>query len=353
MQPGAGFVAPGYKENDMADLRATYMGIDLKNPLIAGACSLTSNMGSIKKLEDEGAAAMVISSLFEETIQLQSYKMEQDMSYFNNLDAEIQNIFPDIEHAGPEEHLMWVRKAKEAVSIPVIASLNCTNPESWVDWSQKLVETGVDGLELNFFALPSDFNETAQTVEEYQVETLKAILAKVKIPVSVKLSPFYTNPLSIVKRMDATGAAGFVIFNRLWHPEVDADREKMDFPFHLSNDTDRGLPLRYVGMLSGAVKGSLCASNGIHQGSDAVEMILGGADVFQTVSTLYRNGVKHIGTILKDIQTWMDRKGYDTLADFRGKLNYAGSKEKWTFKRAQYVTHLLNSEKYIKRSSSL
>jgi dihydroorotate dehydrogenase (fumarate) len=346
-------VALGHKEHDMADLRASYMGIDLKNPLIAGASSLTSNMGSIKKLEDEGAAAMVISSLFEETIQLQSYKMEQDMSYFDNLDAEIQNIFPDIEHAGPEEHLMWVRKAKEAVQIPVIASLNCTNPQSWVDWAKKLEETGVDGLELNFFAIPTDFDETSESVEKYQVDTLTAIIKAVKIPVSVKLSPFYTSPLNVVKRMDATGVAGFVIFNRLWHPEVDADKESMDFPFHLSDESDRGLPLRYVGMLSGAVKGSLCASNGVHQGSDAVEMILGGADVFQTVSTLYLNGVKHVGKILKDIETWMDRRGYEKLADFRGKLNYASSKDKWTFKRAQYVTHLLNSEKYVKRSSAL
>jgi dihydroorotate dehydrogenase (fumarate) len=337
----------------MADIRATYMGISLKNPLIAGASSLTSNIGSIKKIEDEGAAAMVISSLFEETIQLQSFKMEQDMSYFDNLGAEVGSIFPDIEHAGPEEHLMWVRKAKEAVGIPVIASLNCTSMVSWVDWARKLEETGVDGLELNFFAVPTELDETGDSIEDYQIAALKAILAKVKIPVSVKLSPFYTSPLNVVKKMDGTGAAGFVLFNRLWHPAVDIDKEKMDFPFHLSDSSDHGLSLRYVGMLSGSVNGSLCASNGIHTGADAVELILAGADVFQTVSSLYLKGVENIGTILKDIETWMDRKGYAKLDDFRGKLNYAGSKDKWTFKRAQYVRHLLNSGKYIDRSSAL
>jgi len=337
----------------MADLKARYMGIDLKNPLIVGASSLTSNMGSIKKIEDEGAAALVISSLFEETIQLQSFKMEQDMSYFDNLGAEIGSIFPDIEHAGPEEHLMWVRKAKEAVGIPVIASLNCTSVASWVDWALKLEETGADGLELNFFAVPTDLDEAAESVEAYQVEALKAIMAKVKIPVSVKLSPFYTNPLNVVKKMDGTGVAGFVLFNRLWHPAVEIDKETMEFPFHLSDSSDHGLALRYVGMLSKSVNGSLCASNGIHTGADAVELFLSGADVFQTVSSLYLNGVKHVGTILKGIETWMDRKGYEKLDDFRGKLNYANSKDKWTFKRAQYVRHLLNSEKYIKRSSAL
>lgn len=337
----------------MADLRAKYMGIDLKNPLIAGASSLTSNMGSIKKIEDEGAAALVISSLFEETIQLQSYKMEQDMSYFDNLDAEIGNIFPDIEHAGPEEHLMWVRKAKEAVGIPVIASLNCANTQSWAEWALKLEETGVDGLELNFFAVPTDPAESGDSIVAGQLEALKAIRSKVKIPVSVKLSPFYTSPLNVVKTMDEAGVAGFVLFNRLWHPEVDTDKEKMNFPFHLSSPADHGVPLRYVGMLSGSVKGSLCASNGVHSGTDAVQLILAGADVFQTVSTLYLNGVAYIGTMLKDIETWMDRKGYGALDEFRGKLNYQNSSDKWTFKRAQYVRHLLNSSEYIQRSSAL
>jgi dihydroorotate dehydrogenase (fumarate) len=279
--------------------------------------------------------------------------MEQDMSYFDNLDAEIGNIFPDIEHAGPEEHLMWVRRAKEAVGIPVIASLNCTNIQSWADWAAKLEETGVDGLELNFFAVPTDLVETGESIVAYQLEALKAIHDRVKIPVSVKLSPFYTSPLNVVKRMDESRVAGFVLFNRLWHPEVDTDKEKMDFPFHLSRPEDHGVPLRYVGMLSGEVNGSLCASNGIHTGLDAVQLILGGADVFQTVSTLYLNGVAYIGTLLKDIETWMDRKGYNSLGDFRGKLNYQNSSDKWTFKRAQYVRHLLNSGEYIKRASAL
>lgn len=337
----------------MADLRASYMGIALKNPLIAGASSLTSNMGSIKKLEEEGVSALVISSLFEETIQLQSYKMEQDMSYFDNLDAEIGNIFPDIEHAGPEEHLMWVRKAVEAVNIPVIASLNCVDTATWVEWAQKLEETGVQGLELNFFAIPTEFGDTAEKIEKYQVDTVKAIIAKVKIPVSVKLSPFYTSPLNLVKRLDEAGVAGFVIFNRLWHPEIEADREKMSFPFHLSSPEDLGLPIRYVGLLSGKTTGSLCASNGVHTGNDAVQAILAGADVVQAVSTFYKNGVTIAAKMLQEIETWMDRKGYGSLDQFRAKLNYANSREKWTFKRAQYVRHLLNSEQYIKRSSAL
>lgn len=337
----------------MADLKATYMGIPLANPLIAGASSLTSQMDSIKRLEDAGAGALVISSLFEEQIQLQRFKMDQDMSYFDNLDAEIQSVFPPIEHAGPEEHLMWVRKTKETIGIPVIASLNCVNTDTWVEWALKLEETGVDGLELNFFAVPTEFDRSSAQIEEHELETLKAVMAKVKIPISAKLSPFYTSPLHVVKNMDNAGTAGFVIFNRLFHPSFDIDKETTAFPFNLSSPSDHRLPIRYVGLLAGNVKGSLCASNGIHTGSDAIEMLLAGADVFQVVSTLYVNGVDQIAGILGDIESWMDRKGYGSLDDFRGKLSVAKSDDKWTYKRAQYVKMLLQADKYVKRSSAL
>jgi dihydroorotate dehydrogenase (fumarate) len=337
----------------MADLRAEYMGIPLKNPLIAGASSLTSNMGSIRKLEDVGVSAMVISSLFEETIQLQSYKMEQDMSQHDYRDPEIGNIFPNIEHAGPEEHLMWVRKAVEAVEIPVIASLNCVEQATWVEWARKLEETGVQGLELNLFAIPVDPSVTASDAEQYQIDTVTSVMKSVKIPVSVKLSPFYTSPLNLVHRMDAAGVAGFVIFNRLWHPEIELDKERMNFPFHLSTSQDLGMPMRYVGLLHGTVKGSLCASNGVHTGADALRAFLAGADVVQAVSTFYENGVDHAKKMLADIESWMDGKGYSELAEFRGKLGYAKSSDKWTYKRAQYVRHLLNSNEYIKLSSAL
>ena len=337
----------------MADLSARYMGLSLKNPVIAGASSLTSNMDTIRKIEESGAAALVISSLFEETIQLQSFKMEQDMTYFDNLDAEIGTIFPDIEHSGPDEHLMWVRKAVEAVSIPVIASLNCVDPATWVEWAIKLEETGISGLELNLFAIPTDAEQSAATIEQYQMDTITAVVSAVKVPVSVKLSPFYTSPLNIVKTMDSAGVDGFVLFNRLWHPEIAIDQEKMSFPFHLSTPDDLGLPIRYVGLLSGQVKASLCASNGVHTGADGIRTILAGADVFQVVSTLFLNGTKQIQSILSEMEAWIDGKGYSSLADFRGKLSYGNSSEKWTFKRAQYVRHLLNSSEYIKRTSAL
>lgn len=332
----------------MANLTSRFMGIELKNPLVVGACSLTAHMDAIKKIEDHGAGALVIKSLFEEQIQLQRHKMQQDLELYDDWHAEMTNIFPEVEHAGPEEHLMWVRKTKEEIGIPVIASLNAVEHDTWVEWAQKLEQTGVDGLELNFFAIPVHFDQSASDIESAQVQALKDVKAKVKIPVSVKLSPFYTSPLEIISKMDKVGVDGYVLFNRLFHPSFDIEKEKADFPFNLSSSNDHRLALRFVGMLAGKVRGGLCASNGIHTGADAVEVLLAGADIFQCVSTLYRNGLEQIETIQRELVEWMERKGYDSVDDFRGKMSVERSDDKWTYRRAQYVRMLLRSDDYIK-----
>jgi len=331
------------------NLQASYMGIPLKNPFVVGACSLTAHMDAIKRIEDAGAAAMVVQSLFEEQIQLQQLRMEEELAINDNLDAEIQDLFPDVQHGGPDEHLMWVRKTKEAVGMPVIASLNCVNPETWSEWAVKLEETGVDGLELNFFAIPIDSSRNAQEIEKEQVDALKQVKKKVKVPISVKLSPFYTSPLEIIKTMDGVGVDGFVLFNRLFHPSFNIEKESGQYPFNLSTSNDHRLALRFAGLLYNNLKGSICASNGIHTGEDAIEVLLAGADVFQAVSTLYRNRVDVISAILKDIEAWMDRKGYATLDDFRGKLSVEKTPDKWTYRRAQYVKMLLSADNYVTR----
>ncbi len=333
----------------MADLASSYMGIALKNPLVAGACSMTAHMDSIKRIEDAGAGALVIQSLFEEQIQAQRRRLEEELTINDNLDAEIQSLFPEIEHSGPDEHLMWVRRAKEAADMPIIASLNCVTPDTWEEWAVKLAETGVDGLELNFFAIPVDFDRSSAEIEAEQVEALSRVKAKVSIPVSVKLSPFYTSPLDFFKKLDDAGVDGFVLFNRLFHPSFNIEKETGKYPFNLSSSGDHRLALRFVGMLHGNAKASICASNGIHTGQDAVEVLLAGADVFQAVSTLYLNRISVIETILGDIAAWMDRKGYETLDDFRGKLSVAKTPDKWTYRRAQYVKMLLKADDYVVR----
>ncbi len=333
----------------MANLQANYMGIPLKNPLVVGACSMTAHMDSIKKIEEAGAGAVVIQSLFEEQINMQKLRMDEELTISDNLDAEIQDLFPEIKHAGPEEHLMWVRKSKEAVGIPVVGSLNCITPATWAEWAVRMEQTGVDALELNFFAIPVDFSRSADEIEAEQLDALRQVKEKVKIPVSVKLSPFYTSPLDIVSKMDKVGVGGFVLFNRLFHPSFNIEKETGQYPFNLSTSNDHRMALRFAGLLHGKINGSICASNGVHTGEDAIEVLLAGADVFQAVSTLYRNRITVIESILKEIESWMDRKGYQRLEDFRGKLSVDKTPDKWTYRRAQYVKMLLKADEHVAR----
>ncbi|MFW6223913.1 MAG: dihydroorotate dehydrogenase, partial [Spirochaetota bacterium] len=277
------------------------------------------------------------------------YKMEEDIEMYDDWHAEMTDIFPEMEHGGPDEHLMWVKKTKEEAGIPVIASLNALSHDTWVEWAQKLADTGVDGLELNFFSTPTSFDEDAKSVEDAQVGALRDVKKAVKVPVSVKLSHFYTNPLALVKRMADTGVDGFVLFNRMFHPSFDIDKERMSFPFNLSQRNDHRLPMRFTGLLYDNIDGSICASNGIHQAEDAIELLLAGADVFQVVSTLYQNSIEIIEEINSGISAWMDRKGYRTLDDFRGKLSAKHTTDKAAYRRAQYVKMLLHADEYVKR----
>ncbi len=333
----------------MANLKSSYMGIELKNPFIVGACSMTAHMDAAKRIEDAGAGAFVIQSLFEEQIQLQRLRLDEELAMHDNVDAEIQNLFPDVKHAGPDEHLMWVKKTKEAAGIPVFASLNCTNPDTWAEWALKLQDTGVDGLELNFFAIPIDFDRSGSEIEAEQLSALQSVKKKLKIPVSVKLSAFYTNPLYTFKQFDKAGVDGLVLFNRMFHPSFNIEKESGKYPFNLSTSSDHRASLRFAGMLRDNVSASICASNGIHTGEDAIEVLLAGADVFQAVSTIYKNRIPVIQTIINDIAEWMDRKGYETIDDFRGKLSVARTPDKWTYRRAQYVKMLLNADDYVVR----
>jgi len=325
----------------MADLTTSYLGIELKNPIIVGSSELTSNIGRIKLIEESGAGALVIKSLFEEQIQLETFKLEDELTANNELHAEMISIFPKMEHAGAAQHLMWTRKAKESLSIPVFASLNAVNKNTWIDYAKKLEETGVDGLELNFYAVPTNFAKSGGEIEDEQIDVVKNIRNAVSIPIAIKLSSFYTNPVNFISNLDKAGVEGIVIFNQLFQPEIDIETEKNVFPLNLSSEKDSRLPLRYAGLLYKNVNASICASTGIYNGADVAKMLLAGADCVQIVSTLYKNKIEQIASIVKELEEWMDEKGYKTLADFRGKLSRNNSNDPWAYKRAQYVKMLL------------
>jgi len=331
----------------MANLKTTYMGIELENPIIAGASELTGHIESIKKIEEAGAGALVLKSLFEEQIQLERFKLEEDVTMHADRYAEMTSIYPKMGHAGPKEYLMLVKKTKETLKIPVIASLNAVNRDTWLEYAKLIRDTGVDGIELNFYASAREIDITGTSIEDGQVAIAEEIVKVLSIPVSVKLSHFYSSPLNVISRFDDVGVKGFVLFNRMFQPDIDIKEEKNIFPFNLSNNTDSRLTLRFAGLLYGKLEGDVCSSTGIFEGKDVIKMILAGSKCVQVVSTLYNNKITHIRTMLKDMKVWMGDKGYTKIDDFRGKMSKKMSKDPWVYERAQYVKLLFESEKII------
>ncbi len=323
------------------------MGIELKNPIVAGASKLTAKMDTIEQLEEAGASALVCASLFEEQIQLEKMKFEESMSFHDDSDAEFGGFFSMMEHGGPSEHLMWVRKTKEAVNIPVIASLNAINKDTWMDYAKRLEDTGVDGLELNFYYTPSEVEKTAEDVESEQLEVLQSIKSEIKIPITAKLSYFYNNPMNIIKKMDNVGVDAFVLFNRLFESNIDIEEEAHIKPFKLSMEGDNRLPNRFIGLLSGEVNADLIGNTGVLTGEDVIRAILAGAGAVQVASTLFKNEIKHLTTMLQDLEAWMDKKGYATLDDFKGKLSRKNVNDPFVYRRAQYVDLILRSDELL------
>jgi dihydroorotate dehydrogenase (fumarate) len=333
----------------MTNLKTQYMGIELKNPIIIGANPMTSKVDDLKKLEDAGAAAVVFRSLFEEQIQLEKAQLDDDLDEYSERHAEMTSLFPHIEHAGPEEHLHNLKKARETISIPLFASLNAIFKESWIEYATLIEETGVNGLELNFYAVPKDIDITGVSIEKLQLDILKEIKKTVKIPVSVKLSPFYSNPLNFITELDKEGADGLVLFNRFYQSEIDIIKESHLSNHDLSSEDENKLPMRFAGLLFSHVAASICCNSGIHQGKDVIKMILAGADCVQIVSTLYKNKITHISKILKDIEEWMNVKKYSNINDFKGLLSRKNVNDPFIYQRAQYIELLIKSEEIFKK----
>ncbi len=331
----------------MADLKSKFMGIEIKNPIVVGSCNLSQDPETLIQLEKAGAAAIVYKSLFEEQIQYERMQMDDELHEFDERHAEMISIHPHLEHAGPKEYLAELKKAKKSVSIPLIASLNAVYKETWVEYAQLIEETGVDGLELNFYITPRKADQDDS--EEKQLETFRAVRKAVSIPLSVKLGPFYSNPLKIISKLDEAGANGFVLFNRLFYPDIDTQSEKIFSPFNLSNEGDYKLSLKFTGLLYNNVTANICANTGIFSGEDVARMILAGADCVQVVSALYKNKAQHIEKMVKNLDAWMKSKSHKSLDDFRGRLSDSVLKDPFAYARAQYVDILMNPEKIIKK----
>lgn len=331
----------------MSKLTTQHMGVSLKNPLILGASNLVNNIEKLKQAEEAGVAAVVYRSLFEEQIQLEEYDMSSQLEAYDERNAEMINLFPKIDHGGPKEHIYNLEQVIKALNIPVFASLNAVYKESWVEYATLLEKAGAAGLELNFFSVPRDFNKSGHEIIEQQIEFLKAVKSAVKIPVSVKLSPFYTNVLKTIKDLDAAGADAFILFNRLFEPDIDVEAEKHASPWNLSTHSDHRLSIRYIGLTFGNVNANVVANNGVYEGMDMAKMILAGASAVQAVSTFYHNGVGHAKAMLAELEEWMDRKEYTSIDSFKGKLSSKSINDPFVYKRAQYIDMILKSEEYF------
>lgn len=328
-------------------LSTFYGGLTIKNPIVIGASNIVTDVNNLVKLEEAGAAAIVYKSLFEEQIQLESYQLDQLHDSHSNWDSEHATMFPPVKHAGPSEHLRQLREARSKIKIPLIGSLNCVNDETWLEYALKMEDTGIDGLELNFYHSNIDFTLSAHQVEEKQIKTLELVRAGIRLPIFVKLSPYYSNTLNFIQKLDNVSVDGYVLFNRLFQPDIDVDAIEHHYPYNFSNESDNRLALRYAGLLYKKVRGNIIGNTGIHNGRDVIKMLLAGAHAVQVVSAVYKRGIQTIGNMLAEVENWMQKKGYTCLDDFQGKLSREQMSDPFAYKRVQYVDILMKSEVFM------
>ncbi|NLF30516.1 MAG: dihydroorotate dehydrogenase-like protein [Planctomycetes bacterium] len=325
----------------MADLAATYMGIPMAGPVVVAACSLSGRVETIQRIEAAGAGGLVIKSLFEEQIMAEEVQLKKEERVGAERFPESLTYFPPVDHAGAREHLMWIERTRKVVQMPLIGSLNAYTPGGWADYARQIEQTGVNALELNVYAVQTDPDRSGADVEAELFDTVSAVIDQVSIPVSVKLSPFYSSVVNIASELDRRGAKGLVLFNRFIQPDIDPEAEALRNVMDLSRPAEMRLPLRYVALLYGKVDADLAANTGIHTPDAIVRQILAGAAVVEVASVLYAHDVEYIRTLHDGVDRWMDQKGYRKLTDFRGKLSQADAPAPFAYERAQYVELLM------------
>ena len=324
------------------DLTTHYLGLKLRSPLVVSASPLSENIDSLKRMEDAGAAAIVLHSLFEEQLRQDRLELNQRLEYGTESYAEALTYFPDAEdyHFGPEEYLRHIWQAKQATKVPIIASLNCSSVGGWTEYAKQIQKAGADALELNIYSIPTDMNLTGTEVEMTYLDILKAVKANVTIPVAVKLSPFFSNFANMAKRLDQTGANGLVLFNRFYQPDIELETLEVKPNLLLSTPMAMRLPLRWIALLHGKLNGSLAATSGIHRAADALKMLLVGADVTMLCSTIIRHGIPQIAMIERDLVDWLVEHEYESVSQLKGSLSQKNCAEPAAFERAQYMKAL-------------
>lgn len=326
------------------DLSTNYMGLKLNNPIVPSASPLMYEVDTIKKLEDAGAAAVVLHSLFEEQITHEALELNYLTTQGSESYAEALSYFPEPEvyHLGPDEYLNHIQKVKETVNIPVIASLNGVTAGGWLEYATKIEEAGADGLELNIYFIPTNPNQLGSEVEELYIQILKFVRSEVKIPLAVKLSPFFSSISNIAHRLDQNGANALVLFNRFYQPDIDLETLEVVPNIFLSTPHAMRLPLRWIAILYGRIKADIAATSGIHNAEDVLKMLMVGASVTMMCSSLLKNGPNHITKVLADLKKWMEEHEYDSIRQMIGSMSHKSVLEPAAFERANYMK-VLNS----------
>ena len=327
-------------------LKTTYMGLELKNPLVPSASPMSREVDTVKKLEDAGAPAIIMYSLFEEQIHHEANELDHFLSHGTDSFAEALSYFPEPEDfsRGPDEYLEHLQKLKSAVDIPVIASLNGISIGGWIDYAHKMETAGADGLELNVYYLPTDLKRTSESVENLYVEILKAVKGKVHIPVSMKLSPYFSSLPAFAKRLVDNGVDALALFNRFYQPDIDLENLEIEPSVILSSSDELRLPLRWIAVLSASLHVNLGATTGVHTAEDAIKLLMVGADATMMCSALLKNGPGHITQVLNDMIAWLDEHEYESVEQLKGSMNYRNIADPEALMRANYMK-VLNAYK--------
>lgn len=320
-------------------IQSSYMGLQLDSPIVVSACTLSEQTDNIVKMEDNGAGAVVLFSLFEEQIRKEEARFKGVMSETSYTFAEALDYFPDLDdfNVGTDEYMENIRKAKERVDIPIIGSLNGITNEGWIDYSKQMEEAGADGIEVNIFFIPGDISMSSAEVEHRYLNIITSIKQTVKIPVAVKLNPYFSATGNMSLRMKNAGADALVLFNRFYQPDFDINELVIKTDLHYSESSEIRLPLLWIALLYGKVNLSLAATTGVQSAIEVIKYILAGADVVMTASSLYKNGIPYLKTMNKELQDWMYMMGFDNIDAFKGTMSQQHIADPTAYERSNYI----------------